>query len=621
MGGAILNASVTVVPSVGAVTLTAAAVSPAAVASGASATLTLTLSGPAPAGGASVEVESHDLTAFPAPSACLIPAGQSSAGFPIQAGVIPVTTTVQVEAEYGGGSQEAAVTVTASPSAVTLSSMGIGPATVASGDAATLTLTLNAAAPAGGATVSVASGDAVAFPAQSGYLVPEGQTGASFSVSAGSVAAPTLVPVGSSFGGVSQVAMVTVTPAPSNSAAPAGLASISISPTSLVFGATATVTLTLSQPAPTGGALVNLSTGDAVSFPVPSTYLVPAGETGASFSVTSGAGTVAATVTVGGAYANTSQTAMVTVAPSAQSLVTLSSMTISPATVASGGTATIELTLSGPAPAEGALVGVASGNASAFPALSAYLVPAGQTGASFSVTAGSVSIATPAPVSACYGGVSQVALASVIPGAAPATGLAAVSVTPAALTSGDTATLVLTLNGMAPTGGALVAVSSGDSVAFPAQAAYPIPAGQSSASFPVTAGTVTALTTVTVGAVYLGAAQTVSVQIAPPAAQLSLKSLAVSPAAVVSGNTATLTFTLSGPAPAGGVSIGASSGGSTAFPVEPLYSIPGGTKQRQFRSAGWPGSGFYQRGRQCRLRRSEPSGDGNRNSGALLFGS
>jgi hypothetical protein len=71
--------------------------------------------------------------------------------------------------------------------------------------------------------------------------------------------------------------------------------------------------------------------------------------------------------------------------------VTMSSYTISPSTVTSGDTVTLTMTLTGPAPDGGASVLVGSGNQTAQPVQSPYLIPAGQTSASFTVTTGPVS--------------------------------------------------------------------------------------------------------------------------------------------------------------------------------------------------------------------------------------
>src|SRR5208283_1179462 len=118
-----------------------------------------------------------------------------------------------VTAGYGGASARyASVTVTPSTPTVTLSSIGISPATLASGGTATVTLTLSGPAGSSGAAVSMGSDNATAFPVPASYTIPASQTSASFSVQAGTVSASTTIAVGAGYGGASQVARVAVTP-------------------------------------------------------------------------------------------------------------------------------------------------------------------------------------------------------------------------------------------------------------------------------------------------------------------------------------------------------------------------------------------------------------------------
>ena len=91
---------------------------PSTLASGEQATVTITLSGPAPSPmGASVSLSSSDLSAFPAPSAFVIQAGQSTGSFTLQAGTVGSSTVVTVTAAYGGTSRTATATLTARPTA------------------------------------------------------------------------------------------------------------------------------------------------------------------------------------------------------------------------------------------------------------------------------------------------------------------------------------------------------------------------------------------------------------------------------------------------------------------------------------------------------------------------
>ena len=342
-GGTAQYASVTVTPVAPTVTLSSIGISPATVVSGGTATVTLTLSGPAPSAGAVIAITNYYGTAFPTAASYTIPAGQSSASFAVQAGVVTASTAVTVGASYGGASQSATATVIPLQPAIT----AVAPNPLAVG---TITVTVTGTGFLPGATVfltfgsysgiqlSTVSGTSSQIIA-TGYLGPA-STATFYVKNPGGAASNSIdVPVGP-----------TVT-----------LSSIGISPATVASGGTATVTLTLSGPAGSGGASVNFSGSNNTAFPVPSSYLVPSGQSSVSFTVQAGVVTASTAVTLGASYGGAGQYASVTVTPVGPK-VTLASIGISPATVASSGTATMMLTLSGPAGSSGAAVSVGSNN-------------------------------------------------------------------------------------------------------------------------------------------------------------------------------------------------------------------------------------------------------------------
>lgn len=119
----------------------------------------------------------------------------------------------------------------------------------------------------------------------------------------------------------------------------------------------------------------------------------------------------------------------------------LTSIIINPTAVASAGSATITVTLSGAAPSpNGAAVNVSSSNPSAFPS-STLVVQPGQTSASTTITAGTVG--GTATLTASYNGSSQSATVAVTPpAAAPVPSISGLSPTTA-----ETGTFSLTING------------------------------------------------------------------------------------------------------------------------------------------------------------------------------
>src|SRR5467141_2951965 len=126
--------------------------------------------------------------------------------------------------------------------------------------------------------------------------------------------------------------------------------------------------------------------------------------------------------------------------------VTLSSVSLNPASVPGGNSSTDTVTLSGPAPAGGAQVALSSNNGAAS-VPSSVTLPTGTSSATFPVNTSAVTSSTPVTISASYGGVTQTGSLTVT--AAPNYTLSA-SPTSLSITqgSGGTATVTVTpLNG------------------------------------------------------------------------------------------------------------------------------------------------------------------------------
>ena len=141
------------------------------------------------------------------------------------------------------------------------------------------------------------------------------------------------------------------------------------------------------------------------------------------------AGTYTATITVTSTRASNSpqaNTVTLTVNPAA---VVLSSLSFSPNSLVGPGTTTGTVTLSGLAPAGGAVVSLSSNNA-ALQVTPTVSVPANSASATFTANASTVSVQTTATVTASYNGVSTTASVTVNP-SAPLT------VSPASLSYGN----------------------------------------------------------------------------------------------------------------------------------------------------------------------------------------
>jgi serine protease AprX len=188
-------------------------------------------------------------------------------------------------------------------------------------------------------------------------------------------------------------------------------------------------------------------------------------------------------------------------------LPSLSSLTMTPASVTGGSPAVGTVTLDGPAPMA-ALVTLSSGNpAVAVPA--DVTIPLGATSASFSLTTTAVAMPTPVTVYATFLGVTKDAPLTVMPPI-----VSSLTVSPASVTAGSPATGTVTLNGPAPAGGAQVTLSSSDPAAT-VPASVTVSPEATSASFGLTTSAVATPTPVTISASYGGATQTALLTVRP----------------------------------------------------------------------------------------------------------
>lgn len=165
----------------------------------------------------------------------------SASGFVGQSVQFTMSTTDRTEGFIlQAGSGGPACIVTSSPPPVTVSKVAINPTSVIGGTSVQGTVTLSAAAPQGGTTVTLSSSDTtVAFVSPS-IQVSSGSNTQTFAITTKTVASSTLVKITATAGGVSESATVTVNPAP-----PPVLASLRVlvtSTTTLLSGAAVCVT-------------------------------------------------------------------------------------------------------------------------------------------------------------------------------------------------------------------------------------------------------------------------------------------------------------------------------------------------------------------------------------------
>ena len=185
-----------------------------------------------------------------------------------------------------------------------------------------------------------------------------------------------------------------------------GVSSVTLSASSVSAGATDQATVTLATAAPAAGATVTLLSSNAAVATVPASVTVAAGATSATFLITSiapGSATIAASMN--GASA-TSPALTVTAR-----VVALASITLAQSTVIGGDNVNATATLTGPAPAGGAIVTLSGTD----PAIvsSSVTVSAGATSGIFVVLTRVVNGTLSGTVTGSYGGVTATATVSV----------------------------------------------------------------------------------------------------------------------------------------------------------------------------------------------------------------
>jgi IPT/TIG domain-containing protein/putative pyrroloquinoline-quinone-binding quinoprotein len=188
------------------------------------------------------------------------------------------------------------------------------------------------------------------------------------------------------------------------------LSLLTLNPTSVVGSTTSTGTVTLSGPAPSGGAVVSLSSAKPTVAAVLATVTVSAGLTTATFKVTTGAVATATVVAITGSYAGVSKSANITVTPP-----TVASLSLSPTTVKGGSSSTGKVTINGPAPAGGLLISLSSSNASLVTVPSSVTVAARATSATFTAQTKAPLTTTAVTISATKGSIVRRATLTVTP--------------------------------------------------------------------------------------------------------------------------------------------------------------------------------------------------------------
>jgi trimeric autotransporter adhesin len=412
------------------------------------------------------------------------------------------------------------------------------------------------------------SGNGLQLP--STVNIPQGQTSGTFSFQAPNDSAATGFQVTASNPQSSASGTAVVDPA---GPAPRAL-SMTLAPAASAAGTPVTGVVTLASPAAAGGTTVSLASNTPAAR-VASEFVVPQGQTNAEFSVATSPVTQPTTATITGTASGGSTSASLSVMPPGAS--TISGLTISPSSLTPGEMATGTVTLASPAAVGGASVSLSSNGPAVTVPLS-VTVPAGETTETFPVTASLVTSPSTATVTASSAN-SASATVSVNPASSTPTGplatLASLSVAPSSVTSGQSATGTVTLASPAPAGGVVVGLASNNPAAT-VPVSVTVPASQTTATFPIATTTLTNPATATITAASANTeAATLTINPASAAQPALISGFSISPSTVSGGQSATGTVTLAAPAPSGGALVNFASS-STAATVPGSFTIPAG---------------------------------------------
>ena len=191
-------------------------------------------------------------------------------------------------------------------------SLTLNPTSVNGGNPSTGQVTLSTPAPSGGTVVSLSSSNTSVATVPSSITIAAGTNSAAFQVPTAASTNSVVATISASSSGLTQTVSLTVTP---KAASGPTLTSIALNPSNVTGGSSAAGTVMLSAPAPSGGALVSLSSSNPGVVNVPTNVTVPAGATTTVFTATTSAVTASTPVAISGSYAGVTQTSSLTVIP------------------------------------------------------------------------------------------------------------------------------------------------------------------------------------------------------------------------------------------------------------------------------------------------------------------
>jgi len=517
---------------------------------------TVELSTAATSGGYAVSLTS-DNAAVSLPASVTVAEGSTAVSFTANVSAVSSTETATLTASAGGVAETFAIQVNAASQVGTgapeLSGLHCGRSSVTGTGTDNCTVTLNAPAPSGGFSVSLASNNsAVGVPAS--VTVAPGAAKSSFTATIAAVSTTQPATLTASAGGVTETFALQLNAASQVGTNPPQLSGLSCGSSSITGAGTDKCTVTLNALAPSGGFAVSLTSNNS-SVSVPASLTVASGAATSSFTATIAAVSTAQTTTLTASAGGVAATFTLQLNAASQVGTTppkLSELNCGSSSITGAGTDNCTVTLSGAAPSGGFAVSLASNNSSVSVPASAT-VAAGATTGSFTATIAAVSTTQTATLTASAGGVTetfalQLNAAGQVGTNPPALG--ELSCGSSSITGAGTDKCTVTLNAPAPSGGFAVSLASNNSaVSLPASVT--VAAGATTGSFTATIAAVSTTQTATLTASAGGVAQTFALQLSAGVPGLSINATSIAFGNVSLNTPATQSVTLTSTGTAG----------------------------------------------------------------------
>jgi hypothetical protein len=369
-----------------------------------------------------------------------------------------------------------------------------------SGESTLFQLQLSTAVPSGGATIALSSSDQGALPVPATVTMPGNLAWMQFDMiefgqKAGQVNADTPVTVTATINSASAAGHFTVKP-PS-------LHSLIISPSTISGGAQPGGIVQLNGQAPSGGAVVTLSS-DSPAVQPPATVTVDPGVESVSFAVPTRSVTANTTATVTASWNGVSTQTQVTLTPQQPP----ASITLDPTTTVGLGGSSFATVRIATANTTDETMQITSSNPSVASVNNSVQIPSGTTAGGFNIFTSPVATPTAVTISVTGGGVTKSATLTVTPDASSTATLQGLTVSPSSVTGGGTSQGTVTLSAAAPSGGAVVGLSSSNQPVAGVPATVTVPSGATGATFTVSTSAVSTSTSATISAAYGGVTRT-----------------------------------------------------------------------------------------------------------------